>query len=327
MTELLKFPSIENTYDQKNIDFWLRNFPELENELFLITSKIDGSNFSIIITEDGIRYASRNRIIEENDSFFNYREVVKRYERDINLFQKHLIKFGLNKIQITCELFGRSVFNRVQYFPENRLRILSIAIDDKWLSPSALMTLIMSVGLTGLDNEGEVDNTFSEALVLAPKITRVAGLKEALSYNCEHKSLINRDIEGENFEEGIIIQPYSKIYSYINTEGEYKMFILKSKHPKFADKMKANNVKNDNQVELSPQSLLIKEYINKSRIVSVISKYGQMTSFSDIPKYLQLVKDDIYQDIIKEHQLSLKDFNSSFKPLNNEVVKLLRGVK
>jgi len=327
MTELLKFPSIENTYDQKNIDFWLRNFPELENELFLITSKIDGSNFSIMITEDGIRYASRNRIIEENDSFFNYREVVKRYERDINLFQKHLIKFGLNKIQITCELFGRSVFNRVQYFPENRLRILSIAIDDKWLSPSALMTLIMSVGLTGLNSKGEVDNTFSEALVLAPKITRVAGLKESLSYNCEHKSLINRDIEGENFEEGIVIQPYSKNFYFTNTDGGEKMFVLKSKHPKFAEKIKSNNIDKIQSTNLSHMSLLIKEYINESRAVSAISKYGQMTSFSDIPKYLQLVKDDIYQDIIKEHQLSLSDFNSSFKPLSNQVVKLLKGVK
>lgn len=326
MTELLKFPSIENTYDQKNIDYWLNRFPELENELFLITSKIDGSNFSIIITEDEIKYASRNRIIEENDSFFNYKEVVKRYERDINLFQKHLIKFGLNKIQITCELFGKGIFNRVQYFQENRLRILSVAIDDKWLSPSALMILIMSVGLTGLNNKGEVDNTFSEALVLAPKITRVAGLKEALSYNCEHKSLINRDIKGDNFEEGIVIQPYSKNFYFTNSDGNEKIFILKSKHPKFAEKMKANNIKDDKQVELSPQSLLIKEYINESRVVSVISKYGQMASFSDIPKYLQFVKDDIYQDIIKEHQLSLNDFKSSFKPLNHEVVKLLKGV-
>ena len=326
MTELLKFPSIENTYDQKNIDFWLRNFPELKDEKYLITSKIDGSNFSIIITKDEIKYASRNRVLEENDSFYNYKAVVERYKRDINLFQKHLIKFGLDKIQITCELFGKSIFNRVEYFPETRLRILSVAVNDKWLSPSALMTLVTAVGLTGLNNLNQVDDTFSEALVLVPKLARVNNLKEALEYSCLHKSRINSGIDGENLEEGIVIQPYNKNYIFTNNDSGEKMFVLKSKNPAFAEKMSVKNVDKIKETILSTLTLSIDEYINENRVIGLFSKYGKMESFSDIPKYLKLLQEDIYQDYIKENQILDKEFISSIKPLSNKMVKLLKGV-
>lgn len=326
MTELLKFPSIENTYDQKNIDFWLRNFPELKDEKYLITSKIDGSNFSIIITKDEIKYASRNRVLEENDSFYNYKSVVERYKRDINLFQKHLIKFGLDKTQITCELFGKSIFNRVEYFPETRLRILSVAVNDNWLSPSALMTLVTAVGLTGLNSLNQFDDTFSEALVLAPKLARVNGLKEALEYSCLHKSRINSSVDGENFEEGIVIQPYNKNYIFTNNDGGEKIFILKSKNPAFAEKMSAKNVDKIKEVNLSVITLSIDEYINENRVISLFSKFGKMESFSDIPKYIKLIQEDIYQDYIKENEISEKEFISSIKPLTNKIVKLLKGV-
>lgn len=326
MTELLKFPSIENTYDQKNIDFWLRNFPELKDEKYLITSKIDGSNFSIIITKDEIKYASRNRVLEENDSFYNYKSVAERYKRDINLFQKHLIKFGLDKIQITCELFGKSIFNRVEYFPEARLRILSVAINDNWLSPSALMTLVTAVGLTGLNNLNQVDDTFSEALVLAPKLARVNSLKEALEYSCLHKSRINNNINGDNLEEGIVIQPYNKNYIFTNNDGGEKIFILKSKNPAFAEKMSAKNVDKIKEVNLSAITLSIDEYINESRVFSLFSKFGKMESLSDIPKYIKLIQEDVYQDYIKENEISEKEFISSIKPLMGKIVKLLKGV-
>lgn len=326
MTELLKFPSIENTYDQKNIDFWLRNFPELKDEKYLITSKIDGSNFSIIITRDEIKYASRNRILEESDSFYNYKVVVERYKRDINLFQKHLIKFGLDKIQITCELFGKSIFNRVEYFPETRLRILSVAVNNNWLSPSALMTLVTAVGLTGLNNLNQVDDTFSEALVLAPKLARVNGLKEALEYSCLHKSRINNSVDGENLEEGIVIQPYNKNYIFTNNDSGGKMFILKSKNPSFAEKMSVKNVDKIKEVNLSAITLSIDEYINENRVIGLFSKFGKMESFSDIPKYIKLLQEDVYQDYIKENEISEKEFISSIKPLINKIVKLLKGV-
>ena len=39
-----KFPSIENHYQQKNIDYWLRLYPELKDEDYVITEKLDGAN-------------------------------------------------------------------------------------------------------------------------------------------------------------------------------------------------------------------------------------------------------------------------------------------
>ena len=49
-----KWTSIENHYQNKNIDRFMDHFGgELNKELFVITEKIDGSNFSITFTPDG----------------------------------------------------------------------------------------------------------------------------------------------------------------------------------------------------------------------------------------------------------------------------------
>lgn len=329
MVELLKFPSIENTYDTKNIDFWLRNNPEVQDMDYLITSKIDGSNFSIIITDSEVKYASRNRIIEEGDNFFNYKDVVKRYERDILKFQNHVKKMGITSIQISCELFGDNIFKRVKYFPETRLRMLSIAVDGRWLSPSAQMLLITHVGLNGLDSKGNNDETFYESLAFRPTLAKIKGLKNALDYSCIHKSLINRSIEGENEEEGIVIQPYNKVVKFVNSDGQEKMFILKSKSPNFTDKMKIKNVdKNKNSTD-SILTLALREYITESRVVSAFSKYGKMESFSDIPKYLKIISDDIFNDYNNENDLKIneKEFKDAMKRNSSLIIKLLKGVE
>ena len=45
-----KFPSIENTYNQKNLRWWIENYPVLQDQetLFVITEKIHGANFQVL---------------------------------------------------------------------------------------------------------------------------------------------------------------------------------------------------------------------------------------------------------------------------------------
>lgn len=45
MTDFQKWPSIENTYQDKNLEYWLNQYPELSDVDYVITEKLHGSNF------------------------------------------------------------------------------------------------------------------------------------------------------------------------------------------------------------------------------------------------------------------------------------------
>lgn len=78
--EFKKYPSIENHYRNKHIEKWLSKFPSLKDEEFIIQEKIHGSNFQIIITNDDVSFASRNNILEDNAKFYDYQNVMRKYD-------------------------------------------------------------------------------------------------------------------------------------------------------------------------------------------------------------------------------------------------------
>mgnify|MGYP000105396140 CR=1 FL=1 len=68
MSEQIKFqkyPSIENSYRQKHIIQWLRHFPDLYNETFLLQEKMHGANIQFEITPSGQCrvFSRRNQIV------------------------------------------------------------------------------------------------------------------------------------------------------------------------------------------------------------------------------------------------------------------------
>ncbi len=65
--EFKKYCSIEDIDFSNEIEKWLRMFPELKNEKYIIQEKIHGSNFSIWINKDGYKLANRTKFLEKGD--------------------------------------------------------------------------------------------------------------------------------------------------------------------------------------------------------------------------------------------------------------------
>lgn len=72
-----KYNSIDNHYQTKEIMRWLSEYPELENETFVLTEKVDGANIQLYFTPDGgFKYGKRSAFLSPDEKFFDLHELV-----------------------------------------------------------------------------------------------------------------------------------------------------------------------------------------------------------------------------------------------------------
>ena len=275
----IKFPEIENSYQLRHIDFFLEKFPDLENTEFIIESKLDGANLSMIFSPKGeIKYYSRNQIVDT--TFYGLTEAIKIYKNEIAIFQKISKDFNQN-IQFYFEYFGKGIQNRINYGDSKQLRIIGLRINDFIQPPQYILHLL---------------EEYNILYMYAPIIKIVNSLTEALEINCEFVNKINSD--SGDLEEGIVIKPFKKIVQ----SGNGEIFILKKKNPKFAEKM---SKKNKETKKISDECSAIIEnfidYITESRMFSVFSKEGPILEKSQIGKYVKFIFEDALKDYLKEN--------------------------
>lgn len=304
----IKFPSLENHYRQREINKWIDKYPTLVDDEFIITEKIDGSNFGIIITKDEIAYQSRGHILEPNENFFDYQNVVSEYIDDIKKLQKAFCKqMKADQITVFCELFGKGIQKRVDYGDKRYLRVISIVTDGRRHSPSGIQILLQMAGCT--------------KLLFAPVLGVVKGLETALSFSNEFKSTINDNADDNNIAEGIVIEPYHSKYS-IEHDNDISYFAIKSKNEKFKEKEKipTSKLTAPDSAELETLKFCFKSYVNQNRMLSVFSKESDIKDIKEIGKYITLITEDAWNDFIIDFKDKIENLS------NNEKTKLKKSV-
>ena len=133
--------------------------------------------------------------------------------------------------------------------------------------------------------------------MLVPRVGDVNCLYDALMFDVNRTtSLSDTEVEG-NFAEGVVIRPYIK--DYVSRGGS--TFILKKKHPKFAEKNAEKKPKVIRE-DLAKLNLEFRGYINKNRIESVFSKEGEIEDIKQIGKYIKLALADAREDFVKDYE-------------------------
>lgn len=281
MSNFIKYPSIENSYQLKTIDFFLRNFPDLANQAYVIEEKLDGANICIMVKPNSeILYHSRNQMLGDLDSFYDLGTTLKKYEnelekmRDISKNYKAICLFY-------CEYFGRGIQDRVDYGPDKHLRIINVRIDGELKSPRFTAYLL---------ERHDLDH------MAVPVLEIVENLEAALNYDPVYINTIYP--ESNSYSEGIVIKPLGTS-SYLSDTN--KVFMLKKKNPKFSEKQKRKkNVEISN--ELGNAILAFGEYITESRVHSVFSKEGRkIKDKSELGYFIKLVIEDAIIDYNKEN--------------------------
>jgi len=275
-----KWPRIENSYQQKFINVFLAEFPELAEETFVVTEKLHGSCVQICF-EPGKpwKVGKRTAFLAEGEKFFGIHDVLPEYEPIFGRIQEH-VNLGTYALRLFGELCGPGIQKGVDYGQRKRIFFFGYMIDDELMPFCAFR-----------DHARFLD--FEEYLV--PVVGLVGNLREALELDAEFVSKVN-PVEG-NLCEGIVLQPYRKAYT--NAGG--KRFLLKKKNGRFLEKAKAKKLPSPGDFEVQRLNAEFRLYITENRLQGIFSKYGEIEEPRQIGDYIRLVLGDAKEDFLEEH--------------------------
>lgn len=296
--EFKKFPSLENTYRQKEIDqalmvsdYYKQNGKQTD---WIVTEKVHGANFSFWLSslDDSIniQVAKRSGLIESDEKFFNYRSVLEKYSKTlISMYEK----LGCKTLVVYGELFGGNIQSGMPYQLDQDFVAFDVIVDGIAQKKTEIFSTLRSFNIP-----------------VVPVIGIFNTLKDALDTNESFDSLLSRNEFDGKIEhkeaEGLVIEPNDPMYAPNGSR-----IYLKKKTKRFLEKGGNQNAENKIPTTLSDQvrSLMQSsaEYITESRFQSVVSKIGEV-SIKDIGKVMGLMTQDIIEDVEKDYSLDIKSW-------------------
>lgn len=320
--EFKKYSEIENSYRVDYIEK-IRKFefdnPEIKYACF---TKIDGSNFSMIIDEnDNFLCAKRTSILtdEETRKFsradvaienLNMPELMKEMKAYIKEKYANEISF-INDDKFIIHLYGElcggmyrhkevepvknaaKIQGRVSYHPDN----IWICFDGYVTDPSQSEKFYFDV-----DQLKDICSNFK----IPYQIEKFRGtLEECLEYQNDFIDdtghlLFGLPLIENNITEGVVIKPIKPIW-FPNGER----VIIKNKNERFKEKkkVKSGEIKTEEPLNEMEKEALTKFYecITISRFMSVISKEAPKSE-KEFGKILGLFMKDINEEVLKENE-------------------------
>lgn len=287
--EFKKFPSLDNHYQNKVIDRWLDNNPELQDIEMLVTEKIDGSNFQIIIDKDGgVTCGKRTSLLAPDEKFSNWQATLTKYDDKLAKLRNYVYENDeIPHLRMYGELYGEGINGRIHYCNDKEIRIFKVLFGDYDAGLKAGLELFTKLGIEDW---------------WVPIVGKYK-LLDALKIDVEKmETLVNPDFEtkGNRMSEGVVIEPYEK--AYFSPVGD--CFILKLKSEAFNDKG-SKKKKREPVVYSDDYSRLLaiwRGYFNKNRLIDLFSKEGEIDDPKDMGRYIKLMLNDAKDDFMKEHK-------------------------
>ena len=287
--EFKKYQSIENAYQDRYIEKWVGYYADLLNETFILTEKIDGANFSIMVEQEEIDYAKRTCKLNIADSFFDYQSAIVLYQEEFKLVQAYMKLNNIKDIRLFGELFGNGIQRRIFYSKHKEIRLFDCEIDGVLLCQFDFIELLKSIGIFHM---------------YVPIIAIVDSLEKALAYNIKFDSKISN--KKDNLCEGVVIKQYNSLFKW----NDGRVFYLKNKNEKFSEQNKVLKT----LFVPTEKFLLAQEnycrYLNENRLQGLISKIGMIEDKSQIGEYIKLMTQDAKEDYLKDSKtefLALED--------------------
>lgn len=293
--QFTKFPSLENTYRQKEIDKIV--MMEIKDQ-WVVTEKVHGANFSFWVyknvetKEIDIKCAKRSGWIEEGEKFFNYKYVLEKYRPTLEKLRGDV----LDNFVIYGELFGGNIQSGMCYSLEQDF----VAFDMRWINEDGSLGWALDK-LTMLTLKDDYN------LPVTPLIGVYDTFEEALAVEESFTSKLIRQYfdgkEGHKETEGVVIEPNNAVY-----EPNGSRVYLKKKTKRFLEKGGKPNIKHkvpmllQESVQLKLDEALL--FLNNNRFDSVVSKIGEV-SIKDIGKVMGLLTQDIVVDMEKDLEQSV----------------------
>ena len=190
---LVLFPQI------KEYNSWTPYSPENLNTLVTIEHKIDGSNFQVIFTKTDtevlVGFASRHRMLFNNDKLFKYKETfgLPKYSDMLDRVSKWLKASDYSELRLFGELYGLTQ-KRIKYTPQppqvNLWKAFALMFDNKFTCPKEFYSFCDLLNIDRVE------------------CVKITSLKEAVETNLEDPALIKQLVPFDNSIEGVVIKPF-----------------------------------------------------------------------------------------------------------------------
>ena len=345
------YSDIENSYNEKVITQIREHKFDDEQILWCATTKIDGSNFQCTIdADDNFVVGTRTRFLDKYTEFQGYERAVQsqKIESKLRYMKKYLQEsFELVKdkqfaLRVYGELCGGMYLHpdveKVKGVGKIQGRI-SYHPDIVWI-PFDIDIIDTENNIIHVFNVTSVYNLCSRVNLVSVPILAVGTFDEMLKYPNDFNDTTGHDLFNlpyieNNIAEGVVIRPLNSLRF-----GNGSRVIIKNKNDKFKERVskapkEPKEVIPMNELELKWYEIY-REFITESRVMSVISKIGQINSkqFGMIlGKYLE----DLNNDFDKEYKEEFKslcdthtadEFNPSKirKEIAKEAAEIIRPI-
>lgn len=278
----MKYPSIINTYEKKQIHKWTQCMPELESCHYIVTEKIHGANMSIYVNSDGaVRYGRRKDFLIPGEQFNNYETVMMQYAPFIETLKEYVKgATAFTTLTLYGEIFGGRVQKGVKYGETVRFRVFGMAVDGELRPPIETEVMMIELGFEDL---------------LVPQVSDISSLEKAMAVDSKFISRLGPQDDEKNICEGVVIRPYDRVFRMKSGA----VFALKKKNEEFKERHKAPAIPSEHG-ELTAR---FKEYIVRARLLNVVSKYQSLDNVTkeDFSKYAKLVMEDAKEEFMREY--------------------------
>lgn len=270
-----KYNSIENSYQSKFVEKAIYNLDWYND--FIVQEKIHWANFSFYVTSEWVKCAKRTWFIWEDESFFDYKYVLAKYEINCIALRNEIWK----DIIIFWEIFWWWVQKEVWYKDKKDFYAFDIQVNWTYLPVD------------------ECNKLFDKYWFLYAKTLMRWTLEECFSYDVNKNSIVAESelpnyLNGINIMEWVVIRPNETKFIW-NTEDSSRI-IFKKKTEWFSER------KAPDKIPSNPlKYALYDEYITKPRLIWIISKYGNITDKKDLMKFWGYLVKDIIEDYEKDN--------------------------
>lgn len=303
--EFKKFPSLENHYQVKPV----QHVHELgfADELYVVTEKVHGANFSFHTNGVELQCAKRTSFIEKTEKFYNYRPVADKYREGVlalsNFLNAPVIIYG--------ELFGGNIQAGMPYKNEQDFAAFDLVVNGKPVNKLQAFELLREFGIPTVPVIGYYPD-FASAMALTETFTSFL-LAPDFSGDVAHAEA-----------EGLVIEPIDPKW-YPSGSRVY----FKKKTKRFLENggNKLPKPKQDLPECVMETLITAQGYINQNRFNSLVSKEGELT-IKDIGRATGLFVQDVLEDMHRELPDCYEHLTDGLftKALSKEVTNFLRPI-
>lgn len=249
---------------------------------WVITEKIDGSNFSLIIERNNPHFdiARRNDVLHEGEDMWTINAGKDRFNYVVECIREYMNDewSEFDQINLFGEWFGKGIMKRVFYGDHYYYRFFNaVGVKGNIVVPLEFRELHRFIDRYHLNDH------------FVPILGYADSYEQAVQYKNDMPSTISPI---GSIMEGIVIEPYD-VRTHFKVKSKNELYSERKNHPQPV-KIVGDGVEKLHQIFL--------QYITINRMYTIFSKNGYpVNGVNEASKYLRAFIKDAFDDFIKDN--------------------------